>query len=420
VLSRWRDRADRLLTFNRARTYGFVLVALYLVAWVDVLVLGSLPLNSSGTPIGGDYIAFHAAGRLLLSGHASQLYDHAAVSAVQDSLLGGHIPGFYDAFRNPPFFALLFAPLAVLDLLPGFAVWSLLSLAALAFALWLLVNEVPWLASRWRGLVILVLAFPPVYFGLIDGENAVLSLLLYVLIYRSLVRDQNWAMGAWAALGLFKPQLFFIFPLIFLAARRWRALASYVVVALALCGLSLALVGADGLQAWLRTLLEAESGNATVNAWRMASLKSFFDLLLPRELSIPLPGPVVSLAPAALSIALVLYAAAAVALLALLLRIWTRPVPSLPLAWAFTSLVAVLVDPHLVDYDLTVLVSAGVLALALVRQLRWWAVLLYVLLLLRVQLPIGDLSIQLAVPVLAWCTYLVRRELLAACSAPSC
>ena len=32
--------------------------------------------------------------------------------------------------------------------------------------------------ERWRGLVVLVLAFPPVYFGLIDGENAIISLLL--------------------------------------------------------------------------------------------------------------------------------------------------------------------------------------------------------------------------------------------------
>ena len=202
MLSRWRDRLDRLLTWKRARTYALVLVGLYVVAWVDVLVLGSPPLNSSGIPIGGDYIAFHAAGRLVLSGHAAQLYDHAAVSAVQDNLLGGLIPGFYDAFRNPPFFALVFAPLAALDLLPGFAVWFALSLAMLAFALWLALREVPWLASRWRGQVVLVAAFPPVYFGLIDGENAVVSLLLYVLIYRSFVRDENRAMGAWAAFGL--------------------------------------------------------------------------------------------------------------------------------------------------------------------------------------------------------------------------
>ena len=46
MVSRWRNRLDRLLTFNRARTYGLVLVALYVVAWVDVIVLGVPPLNS--------------------------------------------------------------------------------------------------------------------------------------------------------------------------------------------------------------------------------------------------------------------------------------------------------------------------------------------------------------------------------------
>src|SRR5438477_8445418 len=99
VLNRWRHRLDRVLTWKRARTYALVLVALYVVAWVDVLLLGSPPLNSSGTPIGGDYIAFHTAGRLVLSGHAAELYDHSAVSGVEASLLGGRSPNFYDAYR---------------------------------------------------------------------------------------------------------------------------------------------------------------------------------------------------------------------------------------------------------------------------------------------------------------------------------
>jgi len=279
VLNRWRDRLDRVLTWKRARTYALVLVALYVVAWVDVLVLGSPPLNSSGTPIGGDYIAFHTAGRLVLSGHAAELYDHSAVSGVEASLLGGRSPNFYDAYRNPPFFAALFVPLAPLDLLSGFGVYSLLSVVGLGLAVWLLMQETPWLRSRWRGLAVLLAAFPPLYFGLIDGENATISLLLYVLIYRSLAHGQDRAAGAWAALGLFKPQLFFVFPLIFLASRRSRALASYAAVAVVLFGFSLLLVGPNGLQAWLRILLEPETGNATVNGWRMSSLKSFFDAL---------------------------------------------------------------------------------------------------------------------------------------------
>ena len=43
------------------------------------------------------------------------MYDHAtARRRAADGLLDGRIPGFYDAFRNPPFFALPFVPLAVL------------------------------------------------------------------------------------------------------------------------------------------------------------------------------------------------------------------------------------------------------------------------------------------------------------------
>jgi hypothetical protein len=390
-----RSRVARVLTWKRARAYALTLVVLYVVAWVDVLLRGSVPLNSSGTPIGGDYIAFHAAGRLVLTGRASELYDHSAVSQLQQALLGGRIPNFYDAYRNPPFFAALFAPLAGLDLLRGFAVYSLVGLACLGLAIWLLLTELPWLRPRWRGLVVLVLAFPPVYFGLIDGENATVSLLLYVLIYRAFARGNERTAGAWAALGLFKPQLFFVFPLIFLATRRWRALAWYIAVALILFALSAALVGPAGMLGWLRILIEPETGNATVNAWRMASLKSFFDALLPGQ-------TLVSLA---------LYATSALGLLVLLLRAWSQPVRSLPLLWALTSLVAVLVDPHLVDYDLTVLVPAGLLAAGLVPCLRWPLVAGYLLTLLRAQVPIDPASLQLTVLLLAWCAVVVLQEL---------
>jgi len=393
VLIRWRDRVDRVLTWKRARTYALVLVGLLVAAWVDVLVLGSPPLNASGTPLGGDYIAFHTAGRLVLSGRAAELYDHSAVSGVEASLLGGRMPNFYDAYRNPPFVAALFAPLALVDLLPAFAVYSVLSLACLGLALWLLVQEAAWLRTRWRGLVVLVLAFPPVYFGLIDGENATLSLLVYALIYRALARGQDRAAGAWAALGLLKPQLFFVFPLVFLASRRWRALSAYALVALGLLGVSLLMVGPDGLAAWLRILLEPESANARANAWRMASLKSFFDLLLPAD------G----------AVALALYALSSVALLVPLLRAWSRSVACLPALWAWTSLVAVLIDPHLVDYDMTVLVAAAVIATPFAPKARWPIVLVYLVTLFRAQLPISDASVQFTVPLLALCALLVAR-----------
>ena len=388
-------RVDRVLTWKRARTYALVLVGLLVVAWVDVLALGSAPLNASGAPMSGDFVAFHSAGRMVSSGRAPELYDHAAMSEIQQALVEGRIPNLYDAYRNPPFFAALFAPLAPLDLLPAFAVYSVLSLACLALALWRLVQEAAWLRSRWWGLVVLVLAFPPVYFGLIDGENATISLLLYVLIYRSLAHGQDRAAGAWAALGLFKPQLFFVFPIVFAAASRWRALRTYVIVGVVIGGISLAMVGPDGLSAWLRILVEPETGNARANAWRMASLKSFFDLLLPDQTLL----------------ALTLYAGCACGLVLTVARAWfRRRSESLPTLWAMTCLVAALVDPHLVDYDLTILVAA-IPAVAVARQLRWWLVVLYLLSLFRVLVPIGESSLQLVVPVLALGAFVALRGL---------
>jgi alpha-1,2-mannosyltransferase len=381
------ERCERLLTWKRARSYSLALVFVYVFAWCYVLVTGDPPLNRSGVPIGGDFIAFYTAGRLVLTGEAANLYEHDRVAALQHEILGGRAPGLYDAFRNPPFFVLPFVPLAVLDLVPGFAVWFIVSSVCLAVALWLLLDEVPELRRRWRGLVAIVLAFAPVYFGLIDGENATLSLLLYVLIYRALVRDQPGLAGMWAAFGLFKPQLFVVFPLVFVARRSWRALLTYSVTALALGAVSLALVGVAGLQAWLRILLEPEAGNAMANAWRMASVKSFFDVLLPGN-------------PA---LALGVYLASAVLLLGGLIAVWSRRRVSRCMAWILTCLVAVLVNPHMVDYDLSVLVPAGVLAAQLAPTVRVWFALLYPLLVLRVQVPLGDSMLQLSPLIIAVC-----------------
>lgn len=391
----WRSRIVRLLTWRRARAYALVLLVLYVVAWVDVVALGQPPLNSAGAPLAGDYIAFHAAGWLVLADRASELYDKPAVVEVQDRLLGGRIPGFYDAYRNPPFFALVYAPLAGLDLLPGFATWSLLSMVCLGVALAVLLAEAPGLRPRWRGLLILVLAFPPVYFGVIDGENAIVSLLLFALIFRALARGQDRALGVWSALGLFKPQLFFVFPLIFVATRRWRALGAYLVTAVVLFGVSLVLVGVDGIEAWLRILLEPEGGNATVNGWRMASAKAFLDALLPN----------------ADRLSLAVYAVISLILLAALLRTWRRPDVDLAPAWVLTVLVIVLVDPHLVDYDLTVLVAAAVVGAALVPRLILAIVPLYLVLLLRAQVPLGEASLLLTPPLLIACAVWVYRQI---------
>ncbi|MBV9169167.1 MAG: DUF2029 domain-containing protein [Chloroflexi bacterium] len=385
-------RRVRLLTWRRARFYVLVIAAILAFAWVQSIVAGEPPLNAGGVPIGGDYIAFYTAGRLVLSGEAAQIYDHDTVAAFQHALLDGRANDFHDAFRNPPFLALMFAPLALLDLLPSVGIWTLLSIACLIAACWLMLQRLPSLRPAWRGIALAVFAFGPVYFNLVDGENAAVSLLLYVLLYRALTDGHDRRAGVWAALGLFKPQLFFVFPLVFLATRRWRALTAYGLVAAALGAISVMLVGVEGVQSWLRALMDTESLNAAHNSWRMLSLKTFFELVLP-------DAPVVSL---------LLYAACAILLVGLLLRAWRHHREGdLPLLWAATSLVAVLVDPHLVDYDLSVLVPAALLAIVLIPRTHWPMAIFYVLILFRGAVPIGSATLQLGTLLLLACLFIV-------------
>jgi hypothetical protein len=81
------------------------------------------------------------------------------------------------------------------------------------------------------------------------------------------------------------------------------------------------------------------------------------------------------------------------------------------LAWALASLAAVLIDPHLVDYDLTVLVAAGVIALPLLRAAQWLTVALYPALLLRLAIPLGQQSFQVSVILLVAMLWITWRAL---------
>ncbi len=393
----WPSRLADRLTWSRVRAYSVGLCIIYIAIWGASVIRGAPPLNSNREPIGGDYIAFYAAGRLVLQGQASLMYDRAAVQSVQSAALNGAVPGFYDPYRNPPFFALVFAPLAWLDLLPSFALWSIISLALLWVALWQSPGHMRQRGAKTEGLLLACLGFPGVYFCLIDGQNSTLSLLLYVLVYRALLAGRERRAGTFAALGLFKPQLFFLLPVLLFATRRWRSLGAYVGTTALLALISLSLVGTNGIVDWARSLLDFESGNAERNGWRMSSVTAFITQLVPGHISV------------ALALSLV----ACTALVGLLIAVWRRPGGDSLSAygWSLTVLIALLVDPHLVDYDLTTLVLVGILVTPVVPSIRLLAVVLYALMLVRFQIPLLGGSLQLVTVALVAAGYLVYRRL---------
>jgi hypothetical protein len=384
----WRRWLSIFTARNLALISGAVAV-IYLsaTAYGYANALNADPMEPAGGPIGGDYAAFYAAGRLVLEGQFTQLYDREVVASIQQAATDHRIPDYYVAFRNPPFFAPVLAPFAFIDLIPSFAAWSVVSVALLVIAVALTLRTLPQLQAHWKLVALAIAGFCPVYSGLIDGQNAAVSLLLYVLVYVALrERRDAWA-GAIAALGLFKPQLFFVLPLVFAASRRWRALLVYAAVASALGLASVVMVGPEGALAWARIIVGYEPGNAAKLAGRMYSFKAFFDVLLPEQTSLALGLSVIF----------------SIVILALVARTWTTRSAvhdNLPLRWTFTMLAALLVDPHLLDYDLTVLVLPALLIAGVLSEAPLWMAAMFVVTAIDVPLTVGPVNLQLGIMLL--------------------
>ena len=67
------------------------------------------------------------------------------------------------------------------------------------------------------------LAFFPISYALMQGQDSIMLLALYCLAYVALRRGRDLQAGIWLGLGLFKFHLVLPFVLILFLRRRWRA-----------------------------------------------------------------------------------------------------------------------------------------------------------------------------------------------------
>lgn len=192
-----------------------------------------------------DFTVYYTTGRMLREGRSTQLYNLRAQQAVQQEftsdsdLRSGPLP-----YIHPPFEALLFVPLTFLPYGDAFVAWNVVNLGML-FGMALLLRRS--LASLrdvpvWEW-VLACLAFFPVFANLLQGQDSILLLLLFVLAFRALDRDADFLAGCWLGLAVFKYH--FVIPLILiLALWRGRKLGlGFVATASAVTLLSVGIVG---------------------------------------------------------------------------------------------------------------------------------------------------------------------------------
>ncbi len=274
-------RFDSLITDERLRLYPivFVIGSALGVTLSSIVRLADPTIQGSFMP---DYLAHWTGGGLLLSPDPSRLYDTGAQFAYQTAALGTEVPLSW--FVSPPIVAAFYAPLASLPYNVSGILWLLLSTSLLIWCALSLKFLAPKLMLRRRRVVVLaVLASPPVFELLGGGQDSAFILAVWLVGIRLLSSQRNVWAGVVLALGFAKPQLVVLVPLIFLATRNVRALASFAATCGLMLGISIGLVGMDGLVRWSEALSsplymeEVQQGQA----WKMVSLPALAQALLP-------------------------------------------------------------------------------------------------------------------------------------------
>jgi hypothetical protein len=267
--------SDALLTTQRVRVYTGVLLAVGMIFHTTSVAMGHPPFDSFGHPLAIDLSNRVTAGRIVLNGMTTHLYDVSYQQAVQQRILGGSHPEFLDIYISPPFVAYLFAPLTAIRYEVAAGIWIALTLVLMAVNVRMLWRWLPNLHHHGFGVALVaILSAWPVIELVVDGQDDALALLILIGGLRLLLARRDFLAGALIGLGLFKPQLSLALPLLFLLQRRWAALGGWCTVALILASTSIAMLGSNGVGLYLRLLTSSTLREVIFSSlgWKMQSL----------------------------------------------------------------------------------------------------------------------------------------------------
>ena len=299
-----------------------------------------------------DFTIFYAAARMVRSGQSHVLYSLSDQYHAQQEF-APNVPIRRAAlpYNHPPFEALLFLPFTLLSYGHAYLLWSMLNGMMVAASLALLRKQFVEVGSQ--PLPFLVLAatgFLPVASAIIQGQDSILLLFLFVVALTALETGNDVGAGVALAAGLFKFHL--VLPLVFLlAGKRPRLLFGFAPAAALLGGISLAMVGWHGAAGYVQFLMRLENtgaGGAIVGA----------DMPNLRGIIASLAGSYGGTALVPLTIA----CSAAVVLIA-----WWQMRParhSVRFAFLLATATTILVSYHTLTYDLSLLLPLALLLFA--------------------------------------------------------
>jgi hypothetical protein len=332
--------------------------AIFFVVFLAAAYVGSPNFGSNFDPArgpyGGDFLQEWIGGHMFLTGRADRLYDLAEARRLQhDPELvgyewneGRHLPMVY-----PPFYYALVSPLAVMPMKSAAIVWAALMVLALVAGIVLLHRTAGGQATRLACFLPLLAIYSPLVENLTTNQKGSVVLLLFAATFALLRSGRPFAAGMVFGLVAFKPQLALVIALAMLIKRQWRFVAGGATAGATLLAISLAVSDRaclDYLEFSRRTadyLHTAGYDLAKSHSWY-----GFFHLLLQGQ-----SDDLIRIASGAMILATLIG-------LGILLRGPLRVESSLfAVQYSGLVLATILVSPHLLTYDLTLLVLPAAL-----------------------------------------------------------
>jgi hypothetical protein len=183
----------------------------------------------------------------------STIYDLATLRGLSSSFPADqHHIDSSATYINPPLWAWLFAPLTLFSEPVAYALWSLVSLAALVWA-WHIAAPYGGLAKF--TLLLLAVAMWPVLLSFYFGQPTILMLGLVATAWWLCTRNRPLAAGAALALATaLKPQVVLLVPLALLVSGRYIVVIGWVATGAALTIATAITLGPAGLMSWWHAL----------------------------------------------------------------------------------------------------------------------------------------------------------------------
>ena len=309
---------------------------------------------------------------MVREGNGARLYDARAQREVQRRVLEPYVSREeLLPFNHPPFEALILAPIIGLPYPVLFALWTLGSVVMLAAALTVMSAALPMARPLRWAVSLAACSYLPFSQSLLMGQTSAFVLEGLCGTYAALrTGHRGWA-GLSLLLVALKPQFLPVVILLLVLQRHWRTLVVFASCSTVATVLVMPILGAAWPLAYLRLLLSpTQLNNTQIHPEVMHNWRGFAVNILGDTAS----GLVVPV-----------FAGLSIASLSVMLFAWWRSdaqqhsfeidsmawPPAHDLLWALTGIVAVLVSPHLMPHDLTLLVLPGWIIVAYATSGVW-------------------------------------------------